>query len=148
MPMDKGIYCLVFKNTECSVTIGALGEHHFARGWHCYVGSALGPAGFARVHRHWTLHKNHDKVPSWHVDYLLLNPHFHLSYIICGITSQKKECSLALVIDGPSIEGFGASDCLCKSHLFYRSSNPINELKSAFQSIGLTPLSKKIITDW
>ena len=146
--MYKGVYCLVFKNAECFITIGALGEYHFSRGWYCYVGSALGPGGFTRVRRHWFLHKNHDKVPSWHVDYLLLNPDFHLSYIICGRTSQKKECSLARVIDRTSIEGFGASDCSCISHLFYRPSNPLKELKSAFQSIGLTPINKKIINDW
>ncbi len=50
--MDKGIYCLVLKNPACTVRVGALGPLPFAAGWHCYIGSALGPGGLVRLERH------------------------------------------------------------------------------------------------
>ena len=69
--MDKGIYCLVFKNPACTVRIGALGPVAFREGWHIYVGSALGSGGLARLDRHIALARDRDKRPKWHVDYLL-----------------------------------------------------------------------------
>lgn len=61
--MDKGVYCLVFHNPACTVRIGALGEIAFRKGWHIYVGSALGSGGLKRLGRHIALAADKDKRP-------------------------------------------------------------------------------------
>lgn len=146
--MTEGIYILLFENEECILRIGALGPLRFAQGWHGYVGSALGPGGFARVQRHITLYHHRDRPPKWHIDYLLLSPRFHFRYAICASTQERLECSLVqkLRIQGDS--GFGASDCRCGTHLFHRPSIPLNEIQSAFSALRLVPVIKSINTHW
>jgi len=143
--MDKGIYCLVFRNPDCTVQVGALGKIAFQPGWHCYVGSALGSGGLKRLERHISLANNLDKHPIWHVDYLLTSPFFSLAYAVYCITNEKFECRLAHKIGNGRVPGFGCSDCDCASHLFYRQSNPHEECLSAFQYLGLQPVTKTIM---
>jgi Uri superfamily endonuclease len=135
--MDKGIYCLVFRNPACTVRAGALGEIAFRRGWHVYVGSALGSGGLARLERHVALSRERDRRPSWHVDYLSRCPSFALCATVHAVTDLRLECRLAAAIGGESVAGFGCSDCGCPSHLFYRPRNPVPEIERAFRSIGL-----------
>jgi Uri superfamily endonuclease len=137
--MDKGIYCLVFRNPGCTVTIGALGEITFRRGWHLYIGSALGSGGLARLRRHITLAELKDKCPKWHVDFLLTSNQFTLRYTIAAITTEPLECSLAGAIGSDTVPGFGCSDCNCTSHLFFRRTDPVARVEHAFQAIGLVP---------
>jgi Uri superfamily endonuclease len=137
--MDKGIYCLIFRNPGCMVTIGALGEIRFRRGWHLYVGSALGSGGLARLGRHIALAEVKDKRPKWHVDYLLTSIQFALQYTIDAKTTEPLECGLAQAIGGESVPGFGCSDCDCTSHLFFRRRDPVAGVEDAFRAIGLVP---------
>jgi Uri superfamily endonuclease len=137
--MDKGIYCLVFRNPGCRVTIGALGEIGFRRGWHLYIGSALGSGGLARLMRHIALAELKDKLPKWHVDYLLTSDQVILRYTVAAITTKPLECDLARAIGGDSVSGFGCSDCDCLSHLFFRRTNPVNGVERAFRILGLVP---------
>src|SRR5512136_501848 len=108
--MDKGIYCLVFKNPSCKARIGALGEIAFRKGWHIYVGSALGSGGLVRLERHIALSRSRDKHPKWHVDWLSVNPFFSLHSALYSPTEERLECRLAAAIGGESIYGFGCSD--------------------------------------
>jgi Uri superfamily endonuclease len=135
--MDKGIYCLVFKNPACTVRVGALGEIAFLRGWHIYVGSALGSGGLARLKRHIALSQNKDKRPKWHVDYLSESRSFRLRYTLHALTEERLECRLAETLGGSNIPGFGCSDCDCPSHLFYRRTSPADEIEGAFRTLGL-----------
>jgi Uri superfamily endonuclease len=135
--MDKGIYCLVFENPSCTVRVGVLGEITFGRGWHTYVGSALGSGGLARLERHIALSRNKDRCPTWHVDWLSVSPSFCLRYTIHAMTGERLECRLAAALGGENIPGFGSSDCDCSSHLFYRRRNPVQEAQAAFRSLGL-----------
>lgn len=135
MVNKKGIYCIVFRNNRAEIETGSLGNIVFECGWHIYVGSALGNAGYKRVERHRRLADSKDKKPKWHVDYLLINYFFSLEYIVFLETTDRLECSLARALGGVSIPGFGSSDCRCDSHLFHREVNPLNEIKSAFLSI-------------
>jgi Uri superfamily endonuclease len=135
---EKGIYCLVFENHACSLEIGKIGEFSFSAGFHIYVGSALGPGGLKRVVRHINLSRNKDRKPSWHVDYLSLNPSFRLVSAVCAITSSRLECTFAGRIGGDSVFGFGCTDCKCSSHLFYRKENPLSEIAEAFESLKLS----------
>jgi Uri superfamily endonuclease len=143
--MDKGIYCLVFRNPGCTVTVGALGPVAFEAGWHIYVGSALGSGGLARLERHIALSRNRDRCPKWHVDYLSLSPFFSLRSAVFALTDMQLECRLAAALGGKNIPGFGASDCDCRSHLFYRRRNPVQETEAAFRSLGLAACTKTLM---
>jgi Uri superfamily endonuclease len=143
--MDKGIYCLVFENPDCTVRVGALGEIRFESGWHCYVGSAFGSGGLARLERHIALSQDRDKRPKWHVDYLHMSPDFALRYAVSAITGERLECRLAAALGDSCIPAFGSSDCSCTSHLFYRDRDPKDEILSAFRSLRLSPATKTIM---
>jgi len=143
--MDKGIYCLVFNNPSCTVRIGVLGEVAFRRGWHIYVGSALGSGGLARLERHIVLSRYKDRRPTWHVDWLSESPTFCLRYTVHALTGERLECRLAAALGGENIPGFGASDCNCPSHLFYRRRNPVRETEAAFRSLGLAACTKTLM---
>jgi Uri superfamily endonuclease len=140
----KGVYVLLLQGGSCMLCIGSLGERMFSAGWYAYVGSALGPGGFARVRRHHALYLYRDRPPRWHIDYLLLDPHFHLRYAICGPTGEDHECRLAHLLGPPEVPGFGCSDCRCSSHLFYRSTDPREETVSALERLGIPSVIKTI----
>jgi Uri superfamily endonuclease len=144
--MDKGIYCLIFYNPACTVRVGALGEIAFRRGWHVYVGSALGSGGLARLERHIALSRYRDKRPKWHVDWLSTNPSFHLQYTVHALTEERLECQLAGALGNENVPGFGSSDCDCPSHLFYRHRNPVREVNTAFRTLGLDACTKTLMT--
>ena len=142
--MDKGIYCLVFHNPECTVGIGALGEIAFRKGWHIYIGSALGAGGLKRLERHIALSQEKDKKPKWHVDYLLTNTEFPLRYAVSAVTPLRLECLVASAFGGESVPLFGCSDCTCTSHLIYRETDPLLEVREVFRCLKLTPVTKTI----
>ena len=144
--MDKGIYCLVLKNPACTVQVGALGPLSFKKGWHCYIGSALGSGGLKRLDRHFALFENKNKKPKWHIDYLLTEPRFSLEYAIFAATNERLECELARSLGGLGVDGFGCSDCSCPSHLLYRTHIPEKDITAAFSSLGLTSAKKTIIS--
>jgi Uri superfamily endonuclease len=143
--MDKGIYCLVFKNPGCTVQVGALCEMAFRPGWHCYVGSALGSGGLKRIERHISLAALRDKRPKWHVDYLLTSPLFLLVYAVYAVTDEHLECMLARQLQEGGVLKFGSSDCDCRSHLFYRHYDPQYEIVSSFRHLKLIPTTKTIM---
>jgi Uri superfamily endonuclease len=143
--MDKGIYCLVFRNPSCTVRVGALGDVAFRKGWHIYVGSALGTGGLARLERHIALSQNKDRHPKWHVDWLSESPTFCLWYTVHAVTGERLECRLAAALGGENIPGFGCSDCTCSSHLFYRHRNPLKEVQAALRSLGLDVCTKTLM---
>jgi len=142
--MDKGIYCLVFRNPACTVRVGALGEIAFRAGWHVYVGSALGSGGLARLGRHVALSRAQDKRPKWHVDYLSTDPRFSLRYTVHAVTTERFECRLADALGEPYVPAFGCSDCTCPSHLFFRPRDPGSGIRHAFRSLGLVPVTATI----
>jgi Uri superfamily endonuclease len=143
--MDKGVYCLVFRNRACTVRAGALGDIRFSAGWHIYVGSALGSGGLSRLERHIGLSKKRDRRPKWHVDYLLTDPHFFLSYAVSAVTGERLECRVAEKLSAGGIAGFGCSDCRCPSHLMHRMEDPREEIRQAFRNLGQSPVIKTIM---
>jgi Uri superfamily endonuclease len=143
--MDKGIYCLIFETSGCTIRIGALGVRPFQAGWYIYVGSAQGSGGLQRLERHVSLARSHDKRPKWHVDYLLNSSCFCLQYAVYAITTNRLECRIAHELGGNNIPDFGCSDCTCFSHLLYRKKDPLPELLSVFREFQLHPVIKTII---
>jgi len=143
--MDKGVYCLILENYECTIRVGALGNLTFRAGWYIYVGSALGSGGLKRLGRHISLARLRDRQPKWHVDYLLTTPGFSLCYAIFAVTQERCECRLARELNKSTIPKFGCSDCSCTSHLLYRQGEPKQEILAAFRELQLNPVIKTLI---
>jgi Uri superfamily endonuclease len=112
----KGVYVLVIQVYEdTSIDVGALGKLTFKKGLYAYVGSAQNNLE-QRVKRH--LRKGKRKF--WHVDYFLDDEATKVVEVFQQQADKAEECKIAGVIGerGEPIDGFGSSDCSCKSHLF------------------------------
>lgn len=124
---DAGSYALVMKlPRKKKIIVGQLGEMFFSRGYYVYVGSALRNLN-ARMARH----KRKRKKYHWHIDYLRQAASVVAMYPIRR--RERLECRLAAAVRqsaGSTVDGFGASDCACESHLFYYPDPP--EDKPAF----------------
>lgn len=143
----KGIYVLRVRVEEPKrMEVGSLPSHKF-QGEYLYVGSALGPGGLKRVKRHLEVSKGTHEGGHWHVDYLTEAGRVPVSWLIP--TEKELECTLAGKLEQElrqPVEGFGASDCDCYSHLFaYEESKKeflIKQLKD------LTPESRPVRFEW
>jgi len=84
-------------------------------GLYAYVGSAQSNLE-QRIKRH--LRKN--KQLFWHIDYLLDDNATAISKVFVKNAARTEECVVADILrtKSESVEGFGSSDCRCKSHLF------------------------------
>lgn len=113
----KGAYCLLISlERDVEVAVGALGTGRFPRGLYVYVGSAQSGIG-SRIGRH----VSGAKRMHWHIDYLLEHATV-LSAVALGVSRKDDECVVAqslLSLDGADVvvDGFGSSDCSCRSHL-------------------------------
>jgi len=121
----KGSYILVIKLKEDSeIKIGSLGLISFPRGYYCYVGSALGNIINLenRVGRHKKLNREKEGKLHWHIDYFLVNPNALIIQIVMIKNEKRMECEISKKLEKiakKSIQGFGSSDCKCKSHFHY-----------------------------
>ncbi|KXA90055.1 hypothetical protein AKJ63_01660 [candidate division MSBL1 archaeon SCGC-AAA259D18] len=133
----RGTYTLLIQlSDDIGLKIGSLGEIDFETGAYAYVGSALKNLN-KRVERHLREEKN----LHWHIDYLLTEA--PINEVLYGEGEERKECDIASVLAEkfPSIEGFGASDCQCKSHLFYSKEISVlrKDVTSSYEKVGLQP---------
>jgi len=121
----KGTYVLITKLKEDSrIRIGKLGVINFPKGYYCYVGSALGKSINLenRIGRHKKLNKKKKGRLKWHIDYFLVNPNTSIFNIITINSDERRECDISRKLErfaDKSINGFGCSDCNCKSHFHY-----------------------------
>lgn len=138
----KGIYSLVFDCNE-KIVVGSIGEKEL-NGRFCYIGSARGKGGLeSRIGRHIDLYKGKKDVRHWHIDYVL--PRCDLIGYCYGKTSKDKECELGKKMNYTMVfDGFGSSDCDCKSHLFKVTSWNKEEFKKSFERCDLDPIFKKV----
>ena len=114
---SEGTYTLVVELARDAVLeVGALGERALGAGWYAYTGSAFGPGGFARVERHRELAAGQREARHWHVDYLLGHPDAAVRAVVRS-PGVDVECAVARRLPAGPVEGFGASDCDCRSHL-------------------------------
>lgn len=114
----KGSYILVIKVlTKKRIKIGKLGEIEFDKGFYVYVGSAMNGLE-KRIERHLSSKKR----MHWHIDYLLREG--KITEVYLKASDKKEECTIAQKLSAhfESVDGFGSSDCRCKSHLFYSES--------------------------
>ncbi len=120
-----GTYALIFSAYRKSqLKIGKLGTLQLKPGFYIYVGSAFGPGGIkARI-------AHHCKKPArlhWHLDYLAsLLKLTEIWYTYDPIHREHQWAKTIASTRGASVplSGFGASDCRCKSHLFYFDTVP------------------------
>lgn len=115
---SKGSYALVFHcSHDVTVKAGGLGTLRLIPGFYIYCGSAFGPGGVKARTSH---HRAISRSPHWHIDYL--RPELKLLEIWFTYDPQRREhqwakelCELRGAV--LPFEGFGASDCQCRSHL-------------------------------
>jgi Uri superfamily endonuclease len=132
----KGIYVILMQLDKVSDISAGKRRFHLESGFYGYVGSAL-----SGLERRVARHLRTDKRSHWHIDYLLNVA--KVTDVICGETVESKECALAEIFSRrlPAVNGFGASDCKCPSHLFYcRDQNDLKNITlDAFRNMALRP---------
>jgi len=109
------------------VRVGSLGIQYFPQGTYAYVGSAMNGLE-SRIRRHFS----REKKIRWHIDYLLDKAEALQAIILPN--ERRMECALNNYIDripGSRVvsEGFGSSDCDCRSHLHLIPSDSIGTLQ-------------------
>ena len=123
---DEGAYITIFEFDKFNdIEAGSLGEIKLRPGFYAYVGSAARNLT-ARVNRHSRRKKAHH----WHVDFMCDAAKAVVSLPVR--TQDDIECVLAShlsTIASFSVDGFGSSDCRCRSHLFYFPTNPLKTSK-------------------
>lgn len=129
----KGSYVLILRVKEdVNCTIGRLGRILFKKGFYAYVGSAMNGLK-QRVSRH----LSNSKRFHWHIDYLLKCS--SVEEVFYRESEKKEECTVADAFNGfIFIEGFGSSDCRCRSHLFFSESK--EKLVDVCRNMGMTYL--------
>lgn len=115
---DAGIYILILHVVHpCRIKTGRLAERVFQKGTYLYIGRAK-----QYLRGRLARHLRAEKKLFWHIDYLLRRA--FIKEIWCQLDFFN-ECQItARIIEtcgkGCSpIPGFGASDCLCPSHLIF-----------------------------
>ncbi len=114
----KGTYILHLElESEKRLLVGKFGAIRLAVGPYAYVGRAFGPGGLAARLAH---HLKGAASMHWHIDFL--RPHARVREIWFGHTSPSDEhlwIRALSQIRGVTVpvEGFGSSDCRCRSHL-------------------------------
>lgn len=125
LPAEPGTYALLLRSdADQPVDVGRRGSLDVRPGWYVYVGSALGPGGLAaRVGRH----LRREKTCRWHIDYLRAVTEPEAVWYATG--TSRMECRWAAVLARLKkatvpLEGLGASDCECRSHLVWFRTKP------------------------
>lgn len=112
----RGAYCLVLEVLrDCEIRVGALGKLPFQKGLYVYIGSARNNLE-KRIERHF----GREKPLRWHIDYLTTSPNVLVKKAYLRESDRKEECEIAAFVakHGTPVNGFGCSDCQCKSHFF------------------------------
>ena len=114
IPDKKGTYILKIKLKDPRNIQYGRNIKRFKRGYYFYVGSAMGDRNNLR--KRIERHLREDKKLHWHIDYLLQHGTVKEIYI----SEEGVECEVSRDLSFlESVEGFGSSDCSCRSHLFY-----------------------------
>ncbi len=113
--MLKGSYCLTLKvKKDLRVIVKSGREFFIKEGVYTYCGSAMGGLK-RRIERH----LKGKKRKHWHIDFLTCNKNVEVLEVSL-FEGRRIECEVARELSKScrEIEGFGASDCKCRSHLF------------------------------
>ena len=132
----KGTYVVFMTLPDDSeINVGSLGRIFLKAGDYCYVGSAMNGLD-QRVRRHLSNQKN----IRWHIDYIT-SLAINMEAYVSECPGSVPECKIAEVATslgfGPTVKGFGSSDCRCYCHLL---SVPDAGKISLVESLGMKPL--------
>lgn len=134
LPAAPGTYLVWLRVKQpVRIAVGRLGDHALTAALYVYVGSAHGPGGLrARLRRHLRF----DKIPHWHIDALTIAVPVVALWVTAS--SERAECVWARTLaQHPNviapIDGFGASDCACATHLFRV---PPGQLRALWAALG------------
>jgi len=120
---DRGVYLLIARiEKETYFSAGSLGEITLKQGFYVYTGSAK-----RGLSKRTARHTRKRKQKRWHIDYLVQEAGKVTPIEI--ISGDELECELAGSLKNIAeleLNGFGSSDCRCRSHLFYFAENPLN----------------------
>jgi len=116
--VPRGTYTLVVElDGPTEVAFGAAGERELGAGALAYTGSAFGSGGLeARVERHLELARGDREARHWHVDHLLGRPEARVRGVAMA-PGVRAECEVADRVPADPVEGLGASDCSCPTHV-------------------------------
>ena len=118
-----GTYILLLAlHGDSLIQIGRLGALPFRAGYYLYVGSALNG-----LRQRLARHLRATKRLHWHIDYLLQRAQVVEVWYHLG--PERYECAWARALAqlptlSPCDKPFGASDCSCRTHLFYSAERP------------------------
>ena len=134
----KGTYVLFLRfDEDVETEVGSLGTVRLKAGDYCYVGSAMGGLD-QRLSRH----LSHEKRIRWHIDNLTVRCKDMTAYEHEG--TDLPECTLAEKMislgNTPILDGFGCSDCNCRTHLFKVDKDRTEEALSQY---GMLPFVDK-----
>ena len=115
-----GTYALVLScRTNARIQVGRLGTMRLQRGYYVYLGSALGAGGLRARIAH---HQKRSTRPHWHIDYLRAHTQIQCIWFSYGERRREHQWARAmLTMRGAKVAllGFGASDCDCRSHIYF-----------------------------
>ena len=119
-----GTYAIILRShTNKAIRVGQWGLLRMKKGFYIYVGSAFGPGGLrARVLRHCLA----IKPIHWHIDYLRSSA-CPIEVVYSHDAAKLEHQWARTLIDMKffsTINGFGSSDCMCDSHLFFTPAPP------------------------
>lgn len=120
---DGGNYIAVlYVSQDKTVTIGSKGDTFFPQGYYLYVGSAK-----HNLTKRLERHSRKRKQVHWHIDYLRAAAEFRAGIPIRSTDLLEHEIAQAVAgIADWQIDGFGASDCRCTTHLFGMHNDPVH----------------------
>ena len=121
-----GSYCILVNCGKSRLLkIGRLRKIKFKKGYYLYVGSAL-----KSIEKRVCRHLRDSKKIFWHIDYLLAADRVKIDSVYYVENNKKLECAISekIKVIAIPVDGFGSSDCNCKSHLFYISEKSLYEV--------------------
>jgi len=144
---ERGVYTIVVASlVEEEMDVGSLGPVKMKRGFYAYTGSGLGRGALGlrgRVLRHLSKRKK----LRWHIDYLTSSSSSVVVGVVASPAEKRLECAIASAINSIAepVEGFGCSDCGCRSHLALMPIEKADEclkwIEGVYASLGLVPIS-------
>jgi Uri superfamily endonuclease len=115
---------MLSSSEEFPIRIGKLGDMQLQTGIYVYIGSAHGPGGLSARLGH---HLKPTGKPHWHIDYLRAHANPEGAWYCYDSRPWEHvwaECIGMLPGASIPLARFGASDCGCKSHLYFFNRQP------------------------
>lgn len=129
---DSGVYQLRLSiKDDLDLQVGALGIVHLPAGEYFYTGRATG-----NLSQRLARHRQPDKSPHWHIDYLTIHPKINISAFKIMSSDPSTECQWNQTLlrqnnANVPVPGFGAGDCQngCPAHLIFISEKPVENVQ-------------------